>query len=56
MIIDYTYIHNKKCELIKHIELRGIAVSEQIEHDIHSYLQDIAYHTVGQLSPDRREG
>jgi len=41
--IDYTFIHNKKCELIKYLEDIGYPVSEQMEEDIRKILHDIAF-------------
>ncbi len=43
MMIDYSYIHNKKCELLDYLKERNIETNEQMEEDIHRILQEIAY-------------
>ena len=40
--VDHTYIHNKKCELIKYLE-HFRPVSDQMEEDIKRMLYDVAY-------------
>ena len=50
MPIDYKYIHNKKCELIKDIEGSiGIELSEQQIEKISNAMQDIAFHEVERI-------
>jgi hypothetical protein len=46
-IIDYTYVHDKKCELLKYLEERGFEVTEQTNHDIGRFLFDVAFHEHG---------
>ena len=45
--IDFTYIHNSKCELFNYLRhfLREGAPEDQIEEEIKKALHDIAFHT-----------
>jgi hypothetical protein len=41
--IDYNYIHDKKCELIKYLEQCKVIVSEQMEEELLRILHAIAW-------------
>ena len=46
--IDYTYIHNKSCELWMYLEnfLQKTSPSEQLHHEIRRAMQDVAFHEI----------
>jgi hypothetical protein len=44
--VDHTYIHNKKCELIKYLSSFA-PVTDQMEEDIKRMLYDVAYNEKG---------